>query len=97
MTNQWHPPGAGQWKRDEAHITSVMTGYLEAIALPAQQEGFAAGFAYYGATLAGFDLQFVGGRSYMRPRVAGAPPQKIWVTKSRPRCPRRARRRRSSS
>lgn len=81
MTTSWIPPGAGQWKRDDAHITTVMTGYFQAIAWPAQLEGFEAGFAHYGATLAGFDTAVVAGRVYMRPRIAGAPAQAIWGDK----------------
>ncbi len=81
MTTQWHPPGAGQWKRDEAHITTVLTGFLEPLLTPAQLEGFQRGFAFYGAMIDGFDAQTVGGRTYMRPRIAGAPPQAIWGDK----------------
>lgn len=81
MTNQWHPPGAGQWQRDEVHIPTVMTGFVEALLIPAQQAGFAAGFAHYGAMIAGFDVEIVAGRAYSRPRIAGAPPRPIWGEK----------------
>ena len=78
MTTQWHPPGEGQWKRDDVHITTVLTGLLEEQFIPAQAAGFAEGFAYYGAMLAGFDRHTIAGRVYMRAKIAGAPPQKIW-------------------
>lgn len=81
MTTQWHPPGAGEWKRDEAHLPSVMTGYLGAVLTAAQMKGFEAGFAHYGALLAGFDTYVLAGRIYMRPRIAGAPRQPIWGDK----------------
>ncbi len=77
-TTTWHAPGAGEWKRDEVHITTAVTRFFSGIAFPAQMEGFERGFAYYGVPLAGFDMQTVGGRIYMRPRIAGAPPQPIW-------------------
>ena len=33
------PPGAGAWRRDEAHVDGVLTGYLDAVLTPAQQIG----------------------------------------------------------
>jgi rifampicin phosphotransferase len=81
MTTTWHPPGAGEWKRDDVHITTAITRFAAATMLPPQLEGFERGFAYYGATLAGFDVELIAGRLYMRPRIAGAPAQKIWRDK----------------
>ncbi|HUS29005.1 MAG TPA: PEP/pyruvate-binding domain-containing protein [Kofleriaceae bacterium] len=77
----WTPPGEGGWRRDDAHVNTVMTGFADKLLHEAQAEGFAEGFAHYGALLAGFDIQWVAGRVYMRPRIAGAPAQKIWGDK----------------
>jgi phosphohistidine swiveling domain-containing protein len=81
MTTTWHPPGAGQWKRDDVHVTSPLTGLMDELFPAAQLQGFALGFADYGALLAGFDAHWIAGRPYLRPRIAGAPAQKIWGDK----------------
>jgi len=81
MTTRWLPPGEGEWKRDEVHITQCVTRFLASVQFPSQVEGFERGFAEFGMTLAGFDMQTVAGHLYMRPRIAGAPPQKIWGDK----------------
>ncbi|MBZ0237888.1 MAG: hypothetical protein K8M05_36575, partial [Deltaproteobacteria bacterium] len=75
---RFDPPGAGAWRRDEAHVDGVLTGYLDAVLTPAQQTGFAEGFAEVGAMLAGFDVARVAGHVYMRPIIAGAPRLPIW-------------------
>src|SRR5688572_28143774 len=81
MTIKWVPPGEGGWRRDDSHINTVMTGFTDKLIYEGQGEGFAKGFAFYGAMLAGFDRYWIGGRVYLRPKIAGAPPQKIWGEK----------------
>ncbi len=81
MTTTWHPPGAGEWKRDDVHITTAITRFVSSTMFAPQIEGFERGFAYYGATIAGFDIRTIAGRLYMRPKIAGAPVQKIWDDK----------------
>ena len=57
MTQTWiDPPGEGGWRRDESHINTVLTGFADKMLADAQTEGFAKGFAFYGALLAGFDV-----------------------------------------
>ncbi|HTL37985.1 MAG TPA: PEP/pyruvate-binding domain-containing protein [Kofleriaceae bacterium] len=78
----WVPPGEGGWRRDDAHVNTVLTGFMDKLLWETQGAGLAEGFAYYGAMLAGFDYQWIAGRAYMRPKIAGAPAQKIWGDKA---------------
>ena len=75
---QWIAPGAGGWRRDDSHITTVLTGYTDDILIANQMRGFREGFAFYGAMLDGFDAQYAYGRWYLRPRIAGAPKLPVW-------------------
>jgi pyruvate,water dikinase len=81
MTQSWVPPGEGGWRRDDSHINTVLTGFVDKLLTAKQGEGFAKGFAFYGAMLAGFEYSWLAGRAYMRPKIAGAPAQKIWGDK----------------
>jgi rifampicin phosphotransferase len=81
MTQSWVPPGEGGWRRDDSHINTVLTGFVDKLLTEKQGEGFARGFAFYGAMLAGFEYAWIAGRAYMRPKIAGAPAQKIWGDK----------------
>jgi pyruvate,water dikinase len=78
---EWHAPGAGGWRRDDTHIDAVLTPVVARTMTDAQLAGFEDGFRASGAMLAGFDAYEVGGRVYLRVRIAGAPKLPIWGDK----------------
>ena len=73
-TPPWEAPGPGLWRRDETHFPNVPTRYYgECLIEFVNSIGTREGFRNYGLLIDDFDVRFVGGRPYLRPRPVGAP------------------------
>ena len=72
-TKQWQAPGPGMWERDEAHQSAPFSGYIQTLFDAYFSAGMEEGGARYGLLFETFDVRWVDGWAYMRPRIVGAP------------------------
>jgi rifampicin phosphotransferase len=74
-TPPWEAPGPGLWLRDDTHLPNAVTGYYRACLTEifSSSAGLGEALRNYGLLLDHFDIRFVDGHLYLRPRPVGAP------------------------
>jgi phosphohistidine swiveling domain-containing protein len=72
-TKKWEAPGPGLWERDEAHQSTPFSGYMVGLVQAHFIAGMREAGRRYGLLIDGFDIRFLEGWMFMRPRIVGAP------------------------
>jgi phosphohistidine swiveling domain-containing protein len=69
----WEPPGPGMWTRDPSKQPKPQTGFFKAV-VPKILDNVVREVGYrYGLLIDGFQMAYVNGWLYLRPRPVGAP------------------------